>query len=138
MSDYFDISAGSPDTVYSSGDSQTTYSLNSSVSGNGVSITGIGVPWTTTSVSDNGYALDPNWVNGISSKIQLDGPGADIEINGESLIGMLRNIEQRLNILKPNPELESEWAELKALGDAYRELETKIEAKMKTWNAIAK
>jgi hypothetical protein len=138
MSDYFDISAGSPDTVYSLGDSQTTYSLNSSGSGNGVSITGIGVPWTTTGVSNNGYALDPNWVNGISSKIQLDGPEADIEINGESLIGMLRNIEQRLNILKPNPELESQWTELKALGDAYRKLEAEIQAKMKTWNAIAK
>jgi hypothetical protein len=138
MSDYFDISAGSPDTVYSLGDLQTTYSLNSSVSGNGVSITGIGVPWATTSVSDNGYALDPNWVNGISSKIKLDGPNADIEINGESLIGMLRNIEQRLNILKPDPELESQWTELKALGDAYRKLEAEIQAKMKTWNAIAK
>jgi hypothetical protein len=106
--------------------------------GANASITGIGVPWTTTSVSDNGYALDPNWVNGISSKIQLDGPEADIEINGESLIDMLRNIEQRLNILKPNPELESEWTELKALGDAYRALEAKIQAKMKTWEAIAK
>ena len=51
---------------------------------------------------------------------------------------MLQAIEKRLNILKPNPELESEWAELRALGNAYRELEAKIEAKMKTWNAISK
>jgi hypothetical protein len=131
----YDITQGSPETVYSLGDSQTTYSLNASVSANGTTITGIGVPWTTTS---DGYALDPNWNNGISPKIQLDGPDADIEINGESLVGMLRNIEQRLNILKPNAELESEWAELKELGDAYRKLEAEIEAKMKTWNAIAK
>jgi hypothetical protein len=34
--------------------------------------------------------------------------------------------------------LESEWAELKALGDAYRKLEADIEAKMKTWDAISK
>jgi hypothetical protein len=134
----YDITQGSPETVYSLGDSQTTYSLNASVSANGTTITGIGVPWATTGVSNNGYALDPNWVNGISSKIQLDGSDADIEINGESLIGMLRNIEQRLNILKPNPELESEWVELQALGDAYRKLEAGIQAKMKTWEAIAK
>jgi hypothetical protein len=133
-----DITQGSPETVYSLGDSQATYSLNAGMLGNGVSITGIGVPWTTTGVSNNGYALDPNWVNGISSKIQLDGPEADIEINGESLISMLRNIEQRLNILKPNPKLESEWAELQALGEAYRQLEADIEAKMKTWNAISR
>ena len=106
--------------------------------GANVSITGIGVPWTTTSVSNNGYALDPNWANHASAKIKLDGPDADIEINGESMINMLKNIEQRLNILKPNPELESEWTELKALGDAYRALEAKIQAKMKTWDAIAK
>ena len=138
MSDY-DITQGSPETVYSLGDSQTTYTLGTSCSGiSNVSITGIGVPWTTTSVSDNGYALDPNWVNGTSAKIRLDGPEADIEINGESLIDMLRVIEQRLNILKPNEKLESEWEELRALGDQYRELEAKIQAKMKTWNAIAK
>jgi hypothetical protein len=148
-----DITQGSPDH-YPLSDDHVTFSLSGDMSddtitlssgydtgytlGSNVSITGIGVPWATTSVSNNGYALDPNWANGISSKIQLDGPDADIEINGESMIGMLRAIEQRLNILKPNPDLESEWAELKALGDAYRKLEADIEAKMKTWNAIAK
>ena len=51
---------------------------------------------------------------------------------------MLKTIEQRLNILRPNPELESEWTELRDLGDAYRKLEVEIQAKTKTWNAIAK
>jgi hypothetical protein len=130
----YDITQGSPATVYSLGD---TYRLNASVSGNGASITGIGIPWTTTTVTDS-VTIDPNWHNSTSAKITLNGPEADIEINGESLIDMLRNIEQRLNILKPNPELESEWTELRALGDAYRALEAKIQAKMKTWEAIAK
>ena len=103
-----------------------------------VSVTGISVPWDTTTISSDTYTIDPNWHSNTSAKIQLDGPDADIEINGESLRDMLRNIEQRLNILKPNPELESEWAELKALGDAYRKLEADIESKMKTWNAISK
>ena len=101
------------------------------------SSTGISVPWVRSS-SDSSYTLGPNWNNGTSAKICLDGPEADIEINGESLISMLKNIEQRLNILKPNPELEEEWAELKTLGDAYRKLEAEIEAKMKTWEAISK
>jgi hypothetical protein len=82
--------------------------------------------------------LDSSWNKFASGKIKLDGPEADIEINGESLIDMLCNIEQRLNILRPNPELESEWGELRELGDAYRTLEAKIQAKMKTWNAISK
>lgn len=99
--------------------------------------TGISVPWAN-SVSNNTYTLGPNWNNGTSGKIHLAGPDADIEVNGESLMGMLKAIEERLNILKPNSELESEWEELKALGNAYRKLEADIEAKMKTWDAIAK
>ena len=98
--------------------------------------TGISVPWTGT--GSNTITLDSSWNKPASGKLKLDGPEADIEINGESLIDMLCNIEQRLNILRPNPELESEWEELRELGDAYRTLEAKIQAKMKTWNAIAK
>jgi hypothetical protein len=96
--------------------------------------TGISVPWT----GSNTISIDSNWNNHASGKIKLDGPEADIEVNGESLMDMLKTIQQRLNILQPNPELESQWAELRALGDAYRTLEDKIQAKMKTWEAIAK
>jgi hypothetical protein len=145
-----DITQGSPDQ-YTMAEDQMTFSLSGGMSddtitlsgptgydytlGSNVSITGIGVPWTSSGVGVN---YDPNWANSISPKIRLDGPDADIEINGESMIGMLRAIEQRLNILHPNESLESEWEELKTLGDAYRKLEADIEAKMKTWNAIAK
>ena len=100
--------------------------------------TGISVPWTGISTTSNTISVDSSWNKPASSKIRLDGPDADIEVNGESLIGMLKAIEQRLNILRPNTELESEWSELQELGDAYRKLESKIQAKMKTWNAIAK
>lgn len=99
---------------------------------------GISVPWVGTSTSSNTITIDSNWNNGTSAKIQLDGPDADIEVNGESLMTMLRNIEQRLNILKPNKELEKEWDELRALGNQYRKLEADIKAKMKTWDAISK
>jgi hypothetical protein len=99
-------------------------------------VSGISVPWTST--GSNTITLNHGWNNSASAKIQLNGPEADIEINGESLITMLRNIEQRLNILHPNKSLESEWKELKTLGDQYRKLEAQIQAKMKTWEAISK
>ena len=99
-------------------------------------VTGISVPWTST--GSNTITLDHSWNKSASAKIRLDGPDADIEVNGESLITMLRNIEQRLNILRPNKDLEKEWNELKMLGDQYRKLEAKIQAKMKTWDAISK
>jgi len=100
--------------------------------------TGISVPWTGTSTTSNTITMDSSWNRPASTKIRLDGPEADIEINGESLVDMLKAIEQRLNILRPNEALEKEWEELRELGDAYRKLEAKIQSKMKTWDAIAK
>ena len=122
-----------PNPTASVTDSITVSSTGGPYTFNGNS--GISVPWTGT--SSNTIAMGSSWNKPASGKIKLDGPGADIEVNGESLMTMLRTIEQRLNILQPNPELESEWAELRELGDQYRTLETKIQDKMKTWNAIS-
>jgi hypothetical protein len=113
-----------------------SYTIGSSLGAN-VTVTGIGVPWSnTTSIGNGTYALGPNWNNGTSGKIRLDGPEADIEINGESMISMLKHIEQRLNILRPNEELESEWEELRVLGEQYRALEQHILKKMATWDKL--
>ena len=112
-----------------------TDSLTVSNTGGPYSIT---VPWTTNSGISDSYTVGPTWANETSAKIKLDGPEADIEINGESLISMLKAIEQRLNILNPNSKLESEWEELRELGNAYRALEARIQSKIKTWDAISK
>lgn len=83
--------------------------------------TGITSPWSPT---------------GLSSKIKLDGEGADIEVNGWSLIDAIKKIEERLNILTPNEKLEAEWEELWALGNQYRELEQHIKDKQATWDRL--
>lgn len=146
-----DITHGSPEQ-YPLGEDQITFSLSDGLSddtitlsgydngytlGSNVSITGIGVPWRTSGTG-TGVGYDPTWNTNASTKIQLNGPGADIEINGESLVGMLKQIEQRLNILKPNPELESHWEELRALGEQYRALEKHIQEKQATWDRLSK
>lgn len=69
-------------------------------------------------------------------KLQLHGEDADIEINGKSLVAMLERIEQRINLLTVNAELETEWDELRELGDQYRALEQQIKDKMKTWSKL--
>ena len=71
-----------------------------------------------------------------STKIDLKGPDADININGQSLTKMLASIEERLAILKPNLELEAEWNELRDLGDRYRALEQHIIEKNRTFNIM--
>jgi hypothetical protein len=68
----------------------------------------------------------------------LDGPNADIKINGESLMATLRGIQDRLNILRPNQELEAEWDQLRELGEQYRKLEQELEEKSRAWSLLKK
>jgi hypothetical protein len=74
--------------------------------------------------------------NTTSSKINLDGEGADIVVNGSSLVDAINSIRDRLNCLQINPELEKEWEELGALGDQYRKLEKQILEKQATWDRL--
>jgi hypothetical protein len=69
-------------------------------------------------------------------KIQLNGEGADVEINGWSLVDAVKRIEQRLGLFQPNPELEAEWSELRELGEQYRKLEQHIQDKQATWDRL--
>ncbi len=70
--------------------------------------------------------------------IQLEGTNADIKINGESLMETLRGIQDRLNMLRPNTELEAEWDQLRELGEQYRMLESELKEKSKMWNTLKK
>lgn len=64
--------------------------------------------------------------------------GTDIKIGEKSLLDTISKIEERLAILKPNPELESRWEELKELGNRYRELEKDLTEKEKMWDILKK
>jgi hypothetical protein len=69
-------------------------------------------------------------------KIRLEGADADIEINGVSLWATMQEISNRLNIMHTNPELETQWAELRELGKQYRKLEQHILDKQATFDRI--
>ena len=71
-----------------------------------------------------------------SGKLSLQGESADIDINGKSLKNWMEKVEERLNILTPNPELEKEWDELRRLGERYRKLEKKCQQKSDMWNRL--
>ena len=119
------ITINSPN-VFSLGGNSSPYNSVSATGGpytitSGAGVTGINSPWAT-------YNTAP--------KIRLDGEGADIEVNGWSLIESIRRIEERLNILTPNDKLEEEWEELRELGNRYRELEQHIRDKQATWDRL--
>lgn len=71
-----------------------------------------------------------------SGQLHLSGESADIKVNGRSLMDAINALEQRLNILVPNPELEAEWDELRELGERYRELEKKCKEKGEMWKKL--
>jgi hypothetical protein len=116
------ISISSPN-VFSLGNTTSPY--------NSVSATG-GL-YTITSGAGTG-SLNPWGTTG--AKIRLDGEDADIEVNGWSLIDSIKRIEERLNILHPNTKLETEWVELRELGEQYRKLEQHIRDKQATWDRL--
>ena len=59
----------------------------------------------------------------------------DVILDGVSLKQLL---EERLNMMVPNPELEKEWNELKQLGNEYRKLEADLKEKARIWQALNK
>jgi len=98
---------------------------------------GTGHVWTTNTTGAGTYRLnDPAAVFSASGRMELKGDGADLTINGKSLKNWMEKVEERLNILTPNPELEKEWDELRRLGERYRKLEKKCKEKAEVWNKL--
>jgi hypothetical protein len=82
--------------------------------------------------------ISVNSINTISAGLtvaegNLNIDSGDIKIKGVSLAEALTNIESRLAILRPNPDLEERWDKLKELGDQYRQLEAELISKEKMW-----
>jgi hypothetical protein len=85
--------------------------------------------WNTT-----GGNLGTNITQG--GRISLQGTDADLDINGKSLKQWMEQVEERLNIMTPNPTLEKEWDDLRELGERYRELEKKCKEKAEMWSKL--
>jgi hypothetical protein len=71
-------------------------------------------------------------------QIEIRGDKADVVINGVSLKETLEGIQDRLNILRPNPALEAEWDQLQELGEQYRKLEAELSEKQRMWSTLRK
>jgi hypothetical protein len=104
----------------------------------------------TTITNGSSYNLGTAWSqdysfnNVTSSNVHISGngitmePQADIKIGDRSLKEFMNAVEERLGILRPNPELEDKWENLKGLRKAYMDLEAEILEKEKMWNILKK
>ena len=116
---------------YNMSDLNTTWLTGASGS-NGYTYTTTGTgavnPWITTDT------LNQNSLS-VKGDAEFDG---DITVKGRSLAEFMESVEQRLNILRPNPDLEAEWDQLRALGEQYRELEKQLTEKSQMWATLKK
>ena len=90
--------------------------------------TGTNYAWNTTSTTTS-----------IENTLQVKGDSefdGDITVRGRSLTDFMDSVEQRLNILRPNPTLEAEWDQLRELGEQYRELEQQLTEKAQMWAVL--
>jgi hypothetical protein len=90
--------------------------------------TGVNPTWTINPCNTNNH-------NQLTVKGDAEFEG-DVKIKGKSLNDVLEQIEERLAILRPNEELEKRWEDLRALRNAYNELEAEIIEKEKAWDIL--
>lgn len=116
---------GATGAVYTTG---TGYTIGA----NGTS----SLDWSNISVSSGWTTTSNPTTISQGGTMELRGENADIKVNGRSLMEAIDRLEERLNILVPNPELETEWDELRELGERYRELEKKCKEKGEMWKKL--
>ena len=87
---------------------------------------------------DIGYNNIFSMSHDIDGKMRISGDDADIEINGISLKQTLEDIQQRMAILQPNPELEKEFKELREIRQQYIKLERNLLEKKEMWETLNK
>ena len=113
-----------------------TISTNTNTISGGYTIGATGTSPNTVWTGGSYRISDPAAVLGAGGRMELKGDSADLTINGKSLKCWMEKVEERLNILTPNPELEKEWDELRRLGERYRKLEKKCKEKAEVWNKL--
>ena len=71
-----------------------------------------------------------------SGRLTLTGDDADIEINGESVMGVLKEIRDRLGIIQVSEAMEAEWDELRELRQQYEAKLAECREKSEAWSAL--
>ena len=122
-----------PNVTVGSGIASSTFSPNSVWTSTGTGPSGM---WTNT--TGTGYTIGTPTAPQINQggKVHIQGENADLVIGDKSMRAWMEKVEERLNILTPNPEMEKEWDDLRKLGERYRKLEKKCKEKSDVWNKL--
>ena len=133
-----------PDVTYLPAGTYNSSPATFNVSGSNTMLGGTGYTYTTNTTNTaspwlaTGTNINPAMMVSQGGSIEIKGENADIKINDKSMVAWMEAVEERLNILTPNPELEADWDELQELGERYRALERKCREKAQMWAALKK
>lgn len=94
------------------------------------------IDWGTINSTISLDSLRTNMQVHQDGRLQLIGDNADIEINGESVVGVLREIRDRLGIIRVSEVMEAEWSELRELRQQYEAKLAECEEKSRIWGAL--
>lgn len=115
-------------------------SIDSNVAWPTISVTGSGTGPLYTNVAPPTITIDDtvrsNGWGQPNGTLKLTGNDADIDINGVSLMETIRGIQDRLNILCPDPEMEQEWDELREIRAQYEAKLQECREKSRAWRAL--
>ena len=92
-------------------------------------------PWVTISDSSTPSSLSVKGDAKFEHDVEILG---DLKIKNKSLRESLKNIEERLAILRPNEELEERWEDLRRLRKEYMAIEAELIEKEKMWAILKK
>lgn len=89
----------------------------------------------------NAQSTNAQWSNtaGTSGQVHIKGDAVfegKITWQGRDMREWFESVESRLNILQPDPKMEQDWAELKALGDQYRALEKRLTEQQQVFDIL--
>jgi hypothetical protein len=100
---------------------------------------GSGYTYTTTGTGASNPWIITDTLNQNSLSVKGDAEfDGEVTVKGRSLSEFMESVEHRLNILRPNPDLEEEWDQLRALGEQYRKLEQQLTEKNQMWATLKK
>lgn len=94
-----------------------------------------------TSIDTSAYTWSGPSITQSGAKIHVQGDAVfegNITWQDRNMREWFESVEARLAMLRPNPDLEEEWAELAQLRQQYVELEREIIAKQKVFDILKK
>jgi hypothetical protein len=118
-------------------------SMNSTMSANGLTYQDLySITTSNSNLTYTGTSTGNPWITvNDHSTLSVQGDAdfnGNVRVQGRSLAEFMQRVEQRLNILQPNPEMEREWDQLRELGEQYRRLEQELEEKARMWDRLKK